>query len=126
LAAQPSHALIKISITNDAKPTLPALLSLIRALRAVKTKIILYQPNENDGTQFTQSKICIRLVQKALSSLKSKKQTKEADCPCITWHSVRHRTYKTVTCFLGCPRPALLRKFRTPDSGINVYLFTYR
>jgi hypothetical protein len=31
----------KISITLGDKPTVPALLSLIRALRAVKTKIIL-------------------------------------------------------------------------------------
>jgi hypothetical protein len=105
----------------------PALLSLIRTLRAVKTKIILYQPNENDGTQVTQSKTCIRLVQKALSSLKSKKQTKEAECPCIAWHSVRNRTYKTATGFFRvAPRPVLLRKFHTPDAGINVYLFTYR
>ncbi|MDC0648886.1 hypothetical protein OAQ37_00040 [Alphaproteobacteria bacterium] len=66
----------KMSITNDAKPTVPASPSLIRALRAVKTKIIFYQPNENDGTQFKQSKICIRLAQKALSSLKSEKQIK--------------------------------------------------
>ena len=63
-------------ITNDAKPTAPASLSLIRALRAVKIKIIFYQPDENDGTQFKQSKICIRLAQKALSSLKSEKQIK--------------------------------------------------
>jgi hypothetical protein len=94
LAAQPSHALIKTSITNDAKPTVPALLSLIRALRSVRAKIILYQPNENDGTQFTKSKISTRLVQKAQSSLKSKKQIKEADCPCIAWYSVRNQTYK--------------------------------
>jgi hypothetical protein len=65
-----------MSITNDAKPTAPASLLLIRALRAVKTKIIFYQPNENDGMQFKQSKICIRLAQKALSSLKSEKQIK--------------------------------------------------
>ncbi|MDB0016334.1 hypothetical protein N9E28_02155 [Alphaproteobacteria bacterium] len=53
----------KMSITLGDKPTVPALLSLIRALRAVITKIILYQPDENEGTQFTQSKICIRLAQ---------------------------------------------------------------
>jgi hypothetical protein len=58
----------QMSITNDAKPTVLALLSLIRALRVVKTKIILYQPDENDGTQFTQIKVCIRLAQMALSS----------------------------------------------------------
>jgi len=57
-----------VSITRGAKPTVPALLSLIRALRAVKTKIILYQPDENDSTQFTQIKVCIRLAQMALSS----------------------------------------------------------
>ena len=57
----------------DAKPTVPTLLSLIRALRAVKTRIILYQPDENDGTQFTQIKLCIRLAQMALSNLKSEK-----------------------------------------------------
>jgi hypothetical protein len=66
----------KMSITNDAKPTAPASLSLIRALRAVKIKIIFYQPDENDGTQFKQSRICIRLAQKALSSLKSERQIK--------------------------------------------------
>ena len=66
----------KMSITNDAKPTAPAPLSLIRALRAVKTKIIFYQPVENDGTQFKQNKICIRLAQKAPSSLKSEKKIK--------------------------------------------------
>ena len=55
---------------------MPALLSLIRALRAVKTKIILYQPDENEGTQFTQIKVCIRLAQMALSSQESEKQTK--------------------------------------------------
>ena len=59
-----------------AKPTVPNLLSLIRAPRAVKIRVILYQPDENDGTQFKQSKICIRLAQKALSSLKSEKQVK--------------------------------------------------
>ena len=53
----------KMFITLGAKPTVPALLSLVRALRAVKTTIILDQPNKNDGTQFTQSKICIRLAQ---------------------------------------------------------------
>ena len=58
----------KMSITNDTKPTVLALLSLIRALRAVKTNIILYQPDENDCTQFTQIKVCIRLAQMTLSS----------------------------------------------------------
>jgi hypothetical protein len=58
----------KMQITIDAKPTVLALLSLIRALRAVKTNIILYQPDENDGTQFTQINVCIRLAQMALSS----------------------------------------------------------
>jgi len=57
-----------VSITLGAKPTVPDLLSLIRALRAVKTKNILYQPDENDGTQFTQIKVCIRLAQMALST----------------------------------------------------------
>ena len=66
----------KMCITNDAKPTAPASLSQIHALQAVKTKIIFYQPEENDGTQFKQSKIYIRLAQKALSSLKSEKQIK--------------------------------------------------
>ena len=61
----------KMSITLGAKPTVPALLSLIRALRAVKTTIRLYNSDENDGTQFTQSKICIHLAQMALSSLES-------------------------------------------------------
>jgi len=51
-----------MSITLGAKPTVPALLSMIRALRAIKTKIILYQPNKNDGTQFIQIKVCIRLA----------------------------------------------------------------
>jgi hypothetical protein len=44
----------KMSIMLGAKPTVPALLSLIPALRAAKTKIILYQTDENDGTQFIQ------------------------------------------------------------------------
>ena len=57
-----SRAHQKMSITLGTKPTVPALLSLIRALRAVKTKIILYQPNKNDGTQFIQIKVCIRLA----------------------------------------------------------------
>jgi len=61
----------KMSITLGAQPTVPALLSLIRALRAVKTTIRLYNADENDGTQFTQSKICIHLAQMALSSLES-------------------------------------------------------
>ena len=61
----------KMSITLGAKPTVPALLSLIRALRAVKTTVILYASDENDGTQFTQNKICIRLAQMALSNLES-------------------------------------------------------
>jgi hypothetical protein len=52
----------KMSITLGAKPTVPALLSLIRALRAVKTTIRLYHSDKNEGTQFTQSKICIRLA----------------------------------------------------------------
>ncbi|MGB2333986.1 MAG: hypothetical protein ACPH7J_05415 [Candidatus Puniceispirillaceae bacterium] len=43
-----------MSITLGAKPTVPALLSLVPALRAVKTKITLYQSDENDGTQFIQ------------------------------------------------------------------------
>ena len=60
-----------MSITLGAKPTVPALLSLIGALRAFKTTIGLYQSDENDGTQFTQSKICIHLAQMALSSLES-------------------------------------------------------
>ena len=61
----------KMSITLGAQPTVPALLSLIRTLRAVKTTIRLYNADENDGTQFTQSKICIHLAQMALSSLES-------------------------------------------------------
>ena len=61
----------KMSITLGAQPTMPALLSLIRALRAVKTTTRLYNADENDGTQFTQSKICIHLAQMALSSLES-------------------------------------------------------
>ena len=60
-----------MSITLGAKPTVPALLSLIRALRAAKTTIELYHSDENDGTQFTQSKICIHLAQMVLSSLES-------------------------------------------------------
>ena len=60
-----------MSITLGAKPTVPALLSLIRALTAVKTTIGLYHSDENDGKQFTQSKICIHLAQMALSSLES-------------------------------------------------------
>ena len=56
--------------------TVPALLSLIHALRAVKIKIILFQPDENDGTRFTQSKVCIRPAQTALSTLESEKQKK--------------------------------------------------
>jgi len=55
----------------------------------------------------------------------SETQTKEADCPCIEWHSMRNRTSKKVSCFLGFPRPALLRQIHIPDAGINVYLFTY-
>ena len=43
----------KKSIRLGAKPNVTRLLSLIRALSAVKTKFILYQPDENDGTQFT-------------------------------------------------------------------------
>ena len=71
-AAQPSHALIRKCRSRLApQPTVPALLSLIRALRAVKTTIRLYNADENDGTQFTQSKICIHLAQMALSSLES-------------------------------------------------------
>ena len=65
----------KMSITLGAQPTVPALPTLIRALGAVKTKVISYQPDENDGTQFTQSKICIRLAQKG--SVQFEKQ--EAD-----------------------------------------------
>ena len=61
----------KMSITLGAKPTVPALLSLIRALRAAKTTIELYHFDENDGAQFTQSKICIHLAQMVLSSLES-------------------------------------------------------
>jgi len=60
-----------MSITLGAKPTVPALLSLIRALRAAKTTIRLYHSDENDGGQFTQSKICIHLARMVLSSLKS-------------------------------------------------------
>ena len=60
--------LAKSAIKLGAKPTVPALLSLTRALRAVKTKFILYQPGENDGMQITQIKVCIRLAQMALSS----------------------------------------------------------
>ena len=60
-----------MSITLGAKPTVPALLSLIGALRTFKTTIGLYHSDENDGTQFTQSKICIHLAQIALSSLES-------------------------------------------------------
>lgn len=60
-----------MSITRGAKPTVPALLSLMRALRTVKTTIGLYHSDKNDGTQFTQSKICIHLAQMALSSLES-------------------------------------------------------
>ena len=41
-SAEQSHAFIKMSITLGAKPTVPAVLSLIHALRAVKTKITLY------------------------------------------------------------------------------------
>ena len=37
----------KMSITLGAKPTVPALLSLIRALRAAKTTIRLYHSDEN-------------------------------------------------------------------------------
>ncbi|MDC1406785.1 hypothetical protein N8524_00500 [Candidatus Puniceispirillum sp.] len=61
----------KMSITLGAKPALPALLSLIRALRAVKTTIGLYHSDENDGTQIIQTKVCIHLAQMALSSLES-------------------------------------------------------
>ena len=61
----------KMFITLGAKPTVPALLSLIRALRAVKTAITLYNFDGNDGTQFTQNKICIRLAQMALPNLES-------------------------------------------------------
>jgi hypothetical protein len=61
----------KMTITLGPKPTVLALLSLIRALRAVKTTIRLYHSDENDGTQFTQNKICIRLAQMALSSLEN-------------------------------------------------------
>ncbi len=60
-----------MSITPGARPTVPALLSLIRAVRAAKTTIGLYHSDENDGTQFTQSKICIHLAQMVLSSLES-------------------------------------------------------
>ena len=60
-----------MSITFGAKPTVPALLSLIHALRAIKTTIRLYHSGKNEGTQFTQSKICIHLAQMALSSLES-------------------------------------------------------
>ncbi|MDP4924631.1 MAG: hypothetical protein NWR44_02180 [Alphaproteobacteria bacterium] len=60
-----------MSITFGAKPTVPALLSLIHALRAIKTTIRLYHSGKSEGTQFTQSKICIRLAQMALSSLES-------------------------------------------------------
>jgi hypothetical protein len=115
----------KMSITFGAKPTVPALLSLIRAPRTVKTKIILYQPDENDGTQFNKSKVCIRLAQMALSSLESEKQTKEVDCPCIEWHSMRHRFERRFHVF-GFPRPTLFRQLHIPDADINVYLFTYR
>jgi hypothetical protein len=59
----------KMSIALSSKRTLPALLSLIHALRAVKTTSRLYHSNENESTQFTQSKICIRLAQMALSIL---------------------------------------------------------
>ncbi|MGB2096044.1 MAG: hypothetical protein ACPHYI_08050, partial [Candidatus Puniceispirillaceae bacterium] len=65
-----------MSIKLGAMPTVPALLSLIHALRAVKIKIILFQPDENDGTRFTQSKVCIRPAQTALSTLESEKQKK--------------------------------------------------
>ena len=81
----------KMSFTLGAKPTVSALLSLIHDLRVVKIEIILFQPDQNDGTQFTQSKVCIRLAQMALFSLESEKQAKGADCPCIEWPSVRNR-----------------------------------
>ena len=81
----------KMSFTLSAKPTVSALISLIHALRVVKINIILFQPDQNDGTQFTRSKVCIRLPQMALSSLESEKQAKGADCPCIEWHSMRNR-----------------------------------
>ena len=116
----------KMSITLGAKPTVPALLSLIRALRAVKTKIILYQPDENDGTQFTQSKVCIRLAQMALSSLESEKQTKGGGLPLHRMALYAKPSLQIGFMFFGFSRPALLRQIHIPDAGINVYLFTYR
>ena len=115
-----------MSIKLGAMPTVPALLSLIHALRAVKIKIILFQPDENDGTRLTQSKVCIRPAQTALSTLESEKQKKGTDCPCIECHSMRNRACKTVSCFVGFPRPTLLRQLHIPGPSINVYLFTYR
>ena len=70
-----------MSIKLGAMPTVPALLSLIHALRAVKIKIILFQPDENDGTRLTQSKVCIRPAQTALSTLESEKQKKRDGLP---------------------------------------------
>ena len=56
-----------ISVTLGNTPTTSALLSLIRTLRAVKTAITLYGPDDDDGVDYTQSKLCIFLAKMALS-----------------------------------------------------------
>ena len=105
---------------------MPALLSLIRAFRAVKTKIILYQPDENDSTQFTQIKVCIRLAQMALYSLRKREADKRGGLHLHRMALYAKPSWQTGFVFFGFSRPALLRQIHIPDAGINVYLLTHR
>ena len=116
----------EMPIALNAKPTVPTSLSLTRGSRSVRVKIMLCRSDVNDSTKSTQSRTCIRLTQIALAKLESETEAKEADCPCIRWYSVRNRTRKTVSRFLGHPQPALLHQPHIPDADIDVHLFTYR
>jgi hypothetical protein len=64
----------RVAITLGSDPTVAALLSLIRTLRAVKAPITLIDANDIDSSSYTQSKLCILLARMALAKLESENQ----------------------------------------------------
>jgi len=75
----------KIAITLGSNPTVPALLSLARTLRAVKGPIPLIGTSGIDCSSHTQSKLCILLARRADGARQTPvdKWSHWPNCPCI-------------------------------------------
>ena len=121
LAAQPSHALIR-NVRHAWRQTNRACLTIIdkRPQSPLKTTIGLYHSDENDGTQFTQSKICFHLAQMALSSLESEHRAntpRVADDSLLNWWSWCASHFALIVAYLrgwpsDAPNPSLTEFWR--------------